>query len=51
LGLATAEQIDVDSLASRLRDEAVITRLTAFSPRWTGAWVRVTLPGQVASGE
>ena len=43
LGLATAEQVEVDSLARRLRDEAIATRLTAFSPRWTGAWVKVTL--------
>src|SRR5215217_4191242 len=41
LGLATAEQVDIESLASRLRDEAVDRRLTVFSPRWVGAWIRL----------
>src|SRR5215213_3905925 len=41
LGLATAEQVDIESLASRLRDEAVDRRLTVFSPRWVGAWTRL----------
>ena len=43
LGLATAEQVDVESLAARLREEAVATRLTTFSPSWVGAWVRKPL--------
>ena len=43
LGLATAEQVDVDSLANRLCKEAITTRLTAFSPRWVSAWVRIPL--------
>jgi SAM-dependent methyltransferase len=50
LGLASAEQVDIDSLAGRLRDEAIATRLTAFSPRWVGAWVRVSVPGLPSAG-
>jgi SAM-dependent methyltransferase len=42
LGLATAEQVDIESLASRLQDEAVDMRLTVFSPRWVGAWIRLS---------
>ena len=43
LGIATAEKVDVETLATRLRDEAVSARLTVFSPRWVGAWVRVPM--------
>jgi hypothetical protein len=50
LGLASAEQVDIDSLADRLRDEAIATRLTAFSPRWVGAWVSVSVPGVPSAG-
>jgi SAM-dependent methyltransferase len=50
LGLATAEQVDIESLADRLREEAMATRLTAFSPRWVGAWVRVPLQSAEALG-
>jgi SAM-dependent methyltransferase len=50
LGLATAEQVDIDSLTARLRDEAVATRHTVFSPRWVGAWVRMPLHGAKAPG-
>lgn len=44
LRLATADEVDVETLADRLRDEAVATRLTAFSPRWVGAWERKPVP-------
>jgi SAM-dependent methyltransferase len=40
LGLATAEEVDIDSLESRLCEEATSSKLTAFSPRWVSAWVR-----------
>ncbi|ANY82786.1 hypothetical protein BB934_31590 (plasmid) [Microvirga ossetica] len=50
LGLVTAEQVDIESLADRLREEAVAARLTAFSPRWVGGWVRVPLQSAEASG-
>jgi SAM-dependent methyltransferase len=43
LGLATAEQVNIENLAARLREEAIETKLTAFSPRWVGAWVRMPL--------
>ena len=43
LGLATAEQVDVNSLANRLCEEATTTKLTAFSPRWVSAWVRTPM--------
>ena len=39
-GLATADEVNIDSLEARLQAEAVATRVTAFSPRWVGAWVR-----------
>ena len=41
LGLATAEEVDIDSLETRLQDEAVAKRLTVFAPRWVGAWTRL----------
>ena len=41
LGLATAEQVDIDTLETRLQDEAVAKRLTVFAPRWVGAWTRL----------
>jgi hypothetical protein len=40
-GLATAEQVDIETLETRLRNEAVAAQITAFSPRWVGAWVRM----------
>jgi hypothetical protein len=43
LGLATAEEVGIDSLESRLCEEATSSRLTAFSPRWVSAWVRAPL--------
>jgi SAM-dependent methyltransferase len=43
LGLATAEEVDVDNLAGRLCEEAIATGLTAFSPRWVSAWARMPL--------
>jgi hypothetical protein len=43
LGLATAEQVDIESLERRLRDEAIATRLTAFSGRVVGAWANEPL--------
>jgi len=43
LGLATAEEVGIDSLESRLCEEATSTGLTAFSPRWVSAWVRAPL--------
>ena len=39
-GLATVEEVDIDSLGTRLEEEAAAMRLTVFSPRWVSAWVR-----------
>ena len=47
LGLASAEQVAIETLETRLRDEAVATRHTVFSLRWVGAWVRVPPQGLV----
>jgi ubiquinone/menaquinone biosynthesis C-methylase UbiE len=44
LGLATAGEIDIDTLADRLRVEATTKEITAFLPRWVGGWVRVPSP-------
>jgi SAM-dependent methyltransferase len=41
LGIATAAEIDIDTLFERLRAEATRKEITAFLPRWVGAWVRV----------
>jgi SAM-dependent methyltransferase len=40
LGLATVEEVDVETIADRLRAEAETEKLTVFLPRWTGAWVQ-----------
>jgi SAM-dependent methyltransferase len=39
-GTASAEEVEIDSLETRLLEEAVALNLTVFSPRWTSAWVR-----------
>lgn len=44
-GLATVEHVDIDSLETRLQEEAITMRLTVFSPRWVSAWVRQPLQG------
>ena len=41
LGLATAEEVDIDTLETRLQEEAVAKQLTLFGPRWVGAWTRL----------
>jgi SAM-dependent methyltransferase len=43
LGLATSEQVGIDTLETRLQDEAVAGQLTVFSPRWVGAWTKLPL--------
>jgi hypothetical protein len=40
--LATAEEIDVDTLADRIRDEAVALGAALVSPSLIGAWTRTT---------
>ncbi len=40
-GVATAQQVDIDTLAARLRDEALARDASTVSPSFIGAWVRV----------
>ncbi len=40
-GIATAKQVDVDTLAQRVRDEVVACGATVISPGYIGAWARL----------
>jgi ubiquinone/menaquinone biosynthesis C-methylase UbiE len=40
-GLASAEEIDIETLADRLRADAVANERITYSPRLVGAWTRV----------
>jgi len=40
-----AAQIDIDTLADRLRDDAVTHERVSFLPRVVGAWVRLPQAG------
>lgn len=40
-GIATAAEVDIDTLAARLRDEALARRATVLSPAYVGAWTRI----------
>lgn len=40
-GLADVSEIDIDTLAGRLRDDAVANARVAFRPRVVGAWARL----------
>jgi ubiquinone/menaquinone biosynthesis C-methylase UbiE len=42
-GIATAEQIGIETLADRLRDEAIADECVTFLPRFVGAWARMPL--------
>ena len=44
LGLATEEEVGIDTLGERLRQEVVAHHLTVFSSRMIGAWMRMPLP-------
>jgi ubiquinone/menaquinone biosynthesis C-methylase UbiE len=39
-GVASAEEVEIDTLASRLREEAVTSNATLVSPSLIGAWTR-----------
>jgi hypothetical protein len=41
LGVATAAEVDIDSLADRLRREAVDRNACLMPPPLVGAWTRV----------
>jgi SAM-dependent methyltransferase len=47
-GVATPAEIGIDTLAERLRDEAVARRATLVAPPFVGAWTRV--PAGIAVG-
>jgi hypothetical protein len=40
-GAATSEEIGIDTLAERLRQDAVTTERVSFLPRMVGAWTRL----------
>ncbi len=39
-GVATADEVDIDTLADRLRQEAVANQATLIAPPFIGAWTR-----------
>jgi hypothetical protein len=39
-GVATKEEIDIDTLADRLREDVVGGRGVVYSPVYVGAWTR-----------
>jgi ubiquinone/menaquinone biosynthesis C-methylase UbiE len=39
-GVATAKEIEIDTLANRLREDAVARHAVMFTPRLVGAWAR-----------
>jgi SAM-dependent methyltransferase len=48
LGLATIETLDLDTLAERIRDDAVATGAVVWSPPLIGAHARIPVPEQEA---
>jgi ubiquinone/menaquinone biosynthesis C-methylase UbiE len=43
-GVATATEIEIDTLAERLREDAVARHAVMFTPRLVGAWARAMQP-------
>ena len=43
-GIATATEIEIDTLSNRLREDAVIRQAVMFTPRLVGAWARAMQP-------
>lgn len=43
-GIATAEEVDIDTLATRLHDEALARDAMVFKPRFIGIWARNGAP-------
>ena len=41
LGITTAEELDIDTLAERLRSEAVANSACVMLPPLVGAWTRI----------
>jgi ubiquinone/menaquinone biosynthesis C-methylase UbiE len=48
-GVATAEDVGVDTLAARMRDEVVAKNAVLVLPPFIGAWARKQAPGQAVS--
>ncbi|MFO1037224.1 MAG: methyltransferase domain-containing protein [Geminicoccaceae bacterium] len=44
-GLATEAEVQPDTLAARLQEEAIEHRATIYAPRWVGAWTRIPPEG------
>lgn len=44
LGVATAAEVDIDTLAGRLRQEALERHATLVAPPFVGAWARKAVP-------
>jgi ubiquinone/menaquinone biosynthesis C-methylase UbiE len=42
--VATASEIEIDTLANRLREDAIARRAVMFTPRLVGAWARTMQP-------
>jgi hypothetical protein len=42
-GIATAAEVGIDTLAARLRDDAVANERVSFLPRVVGAWTKAGL--------
>ncbi len=42
-GVATAEEVGVETLAERMRAEALALDATLLTPPWIGAWTRKPL--------
>jgi hypothetical protein len=45
-GVATAEEIGIETLAERMRAEAVALDATLITPPWIGAWTQKGLTSQ-----
>mgnify|MGYP001222751252 CR=1 FL=1 len=41
LGIATAEEIDIETLGDRLRNEVVTRNATLMGSAWMSAWVQL----------
>jgi hypothetical protein len=41
-GVATAAEIEIDTLADRLRKDAISREAVVFTPRLVGAWASLT---------
>jgi ubiquinone/menaquinone biosynthesis C-methylase UbiE len=52
VGVATADEMDIDTLAERLREEMVTNNATLVAPPLIGAWAKtVQAPGALSSGD